>query len=311
MSIYDLCGFFRRYLGSHLSKSIPLVDAIETLRRLGYGAEQPLPRRIWDSILIFPTSSLAIVAIPKNASTSLIASVSEILNLNSFQEIKDVHEKKPVLSVQHVPLGPDERYSSIGILREPLTRVVSLFLNKVATSECVDGNHIKDQVCVHAGKRHDSITFTDFIEFLGSIDLLSNDPHLAPQVSYIPSLKGIDMPILLTEDGELRFMKTSCAWTREQSQLIEDLAKSIKHTNRTSHSPVQICGDGELCDAPISVYMESRIKPIPKELCSPEAFEVIQGLYSDDFECYNRHILVFNMFADVNGQTPWKPLKTR
>lgn len=287
LSIYDLCSIYEDLDEIKPHKQIAWVDAIKTLRRLGYSPQQPLARRLLDSLIIKNSHNLAIVAIPKNGSTALINMAAKLDVMNDTIPVEMIHASKISLPLQQPLFQPDPAYFTAGIIREPLSRFISTFLNKYASPTLAKEDLCyRDKFCKYAGKDYDSVTFKDFVRYASSIDLFADDPHLAPQLAYLPAIRGLDYPIVLTDAGELRHTISLGLEACEQSHLLNSALKSLNNLNSTYYSPIQICEHGSLYDMPVSIYSRSRIKPTVKELCCPEALDIILNIYQGDFECY-------------------------
>jgi len=146
--------------------------------------------------------------IPKSGCTSLAVWTLEQCGYRQEDILKSYDADNPVTKLARNLIGvdivnPNNNYFKFTFVRNPLDRVVSVFLEKVIKDRGETARTIESRLSLN------NPTFIDFVTSLENINIEEFDEHLAPQSSLI---KGFDLDFV----GKLENFEEDFRWLQEK-----------------------------------------------------------------------------------------------
>lgn len=239
-------------------------------------------------ILSFPSSKISLIWIPKNSCTSIKKTLVS-LEPSSAQRSITQHRFHETCQTQFGPLrvtlANESLFPKIALVRNPVERIVSCYLDKFA-KPVVRGEpfekfvygHIRAaySLCgVRGRKLDDSISFSEFIWYILNSPSWTLNVHWRPQSDFLGTL-GDHTDLFAIEDIDR-------VWERL------GLGNRQKAFNRSFGGRYRPTGDGNGKDANTSpAELDETSLSSYARFINPMLARMIERMYEKDFELYDR-----------------------
>lgn len=195
--------------------------------------------------------------IPKAACSSLKKVFADFLQLPIHQNSYNVHAVN-FETIQPAAMGNFQEYQAIAVVRNPYSRLWSLYSNKIKASRSIKNLYVRNGVesavfSKYGQKFYGGMTFAQFVDAIVSVPYASADPHFCPQHLQLQYIEPM-------------VFKMEAIKTLEQYLNAKGVAGKLPHRNKWSR------GDW-------------------REQYTPEIAAKVNAYYKEDFQKYGYDII--------------------
>lgn len=226
----------------------------------------------------FPKTKLFVSAIPKNATTNILASLMTREDcINNIRELTpdDLHEKSYMFLIKSYACCFTAQHKLL-VLRDPVKRVISSFLDRfVIKTNTLSAIRTSEEISKFFPQiqSHLDVTFSQFVRHVADYPNCYLDPHWRPQIDFVAPVQYTKIITLENRDSLERFLSSVGCPTIDR-----------KEHNTTSYHRVPMAGAAYVSVRELkAIANNANTLPDDHSLTPTFIQESLQSRFADDY----------------------------
>lgn len=230
MNLYTKVMSHIRRLRRKISRNSPIAHGLNMILNLIlYRCSHP------SSHLIFPDQQLIFIDIPKNASSSIKASLLWLTNIpkNEIDEKSENIHRQDWNSRAFLTRTERNQYHAFFVLRDPFDRIESLYQSKFINDPKIGRDFYFDRYPLGI---HQNMNFEEFVRCISKIPDWLSDSHFKSQTQIVKMPKYGNLTTLLYDDLSNQFLR-NVVKKHPDAEPLPHFNQSKKRKERSLYTP--------------------------------------------------------------------------